>query len=112
MYQGKNIRMIRKKWGLSQPAFAELLGVKGQNVSTYETDAHFPQVPTLIKLEQLTGIPIYELYTRFVLPEEVPDQPLKVYEGSTESKASEVNEFMERFKKVEDFLKSKFPEEL
>lgn len=112
MYQGKNIRMIRKQWKMSQPEFAELLGVKGQNVSTYETDANYPQIPTLLKLEQLTGIPIYEIYTRFILPEEVPEKPLKVYEGSPEKQASEVNEFIERFKRIEDLLKTKFPDEL
>lgn len=59
-----SIKIFRTKNGLSQSALAELLGVCQQAVAQWETSKTLPRGETLIKLADLFGCSIDELYGR------------------------------------------------
>lgn len=75
MALGPNLAAIRRKWKIKQSDVAELLEVKPTQLSTYETGVAEPKIPVLIRLEEITGIPIYDLYTRLLDDTEIPDHP-------------------------------------
>lgn len=72
---GPNLKLIRKKWKINQTDFAEMLDVNPGKMSSYETSNAEPKIITLIRLEDITGIPIYDLYTRLLSEKEISDNP-------------------------------------
>jgi len=57
----KNIKKARLAAGLSQEELAEKLGVSAKTVSAYETGRAIPPSPTLIRIAEITEVPIDEL---------------------------------------------------
>jgi transcriptional regulator with XRE-family HTH domain len=76
MFLGSNIRLIRKKWGLSQEELGERLEVKGQSVSTYEKGTTEPRLQFLMKLSEMAGVSINDLCERPLRKKEIPEKPL------------------------------------
>lgn len=75
MYLGKNLKLIRKKWRLSQEDFANIFDVSNGSMHTYEIGRSEPKLKFLLRLYEVTGIPINEISTRFVKESEIPDNP-------------------------------------
>lgn len=79
MSLGKNLSLIRKIWNLEQADISALLGVNPNMISNYEKGKSYPRVPALLKYEEITGIPIYELCTTEIDINRIPGSPLKKY---------------------------------
>lgn len=71
-----NIRLIRKRWGLSQVEFAKLVGSERARISNAETAKNQPSSELLLRLEELTRIPIYTLLTERLRPSSVRKYPV------------------------------------
>ncbi len=74
---GRNIRTIRDRWRMDQGEFAPILQTSRQMVSKYEKGGHVPNVLALIKIEDLSGIPVKDLITREIEEDEIPINPLE-----------------------------------
>jgi transcriptional regulator with XRE-family HTH domain len=57
----KNIKKARVFSELSQKQLAKKLGVSDKTVSAYETGRAFPPTPTLVKIAEITKVPISEI---------------------------------------------------
>lgn len=102
---GPNLKLIRKKWKVNQTDFAELLGVNPGKLSSYETGTAEPKIITLIKLEDLSGIPIYDAYTRLLSSNEIPSQPYDTPPPRTKHRpadpAPEAEDYDQRLSRLE-----------
>ncbi|MEO1413516.1 MAG: hypothetical protein AAFW73_26810, partial [Bacteroidota bacterium] len=72
---------IRTRFGYSQERFAELFENKNRTkITTYEAGTK-PDLVFMMRLEELSQVPIYDILTREVLREEIPLTPnLGTYE--------------------------------
>lgn len=61
MNLGENIKNLRKRKGLSQEQFAEILGVSGQTVSKWELGSSTPDLEKLLLISQNFKISIDDL---------------------------------------------------
>ena len=52
---GKNIKLFRKEFKMTQSELAELIGVSMQAVSKWETDAGMPDISQIIPLARVLG---------------------------------------------------------
>ena len=57
---GKNIKKIRNIKGLSQQAFADLLGLTRGNISSYEEGRAEPKIETILKIANDFSIPVVD----------------------------------------------------
>lgn len=74
-YLSKNIKKVRVKWGYTQERFADLFNKMSRGkIATYEAGTN-PDVGFVIKLEELSGITVYEIYSRELLDVEIPTLP-------------------------------------
>lgn len=76
MCLGSNIRLIRKKWGLSQEELGKRFDLKGQSISTYEKGTAEPNINFLIQLSEMAGISINVLCLKHLEENEAPESPL------------------------------------
>ena len=58
---GENIKDLRKRRGLTQQAFAEVMGVSFQAVSSWERGITPPELGNLVAIAQFFGVPIDRL---------------------------------------------------
>ena len=58
---GKNIKLLRRRTGLTQSQFAESLGISVQDVSKWENGKAKPQVDMLKKLAIVFGVSVESL---------------------------------------------------
>lgn len=80
----EKILNLRKERGLSQEAFAEMLGVSRQSVSRWESGAAVPDIDKIILLSELFGVS-----TDYLLK---PDQPLSATEDESETNETDNSE--------------------
>lgn len=60
---GANVRAIRKNYQLTQEKLAELIGIEPANVSKMENGTHFPSLKTFVRLVDVLGLDISNLFT-------------------------------------------------
>ena len=71
----KNFTAIRKRWLLSQTAFADLLGTTRFVVGNIERGRNYPGYEIASKLETLSGFTLKDLSARELSPIEIPALP-------------------------------------
>lgn len=76
-----NIRLIRKKWRYNQAEFGEIFELNRGNINSYENGYTEPNISFMVKLAQMSGISVEELYTQHIDNENIPDAPLEGAEG-------------------------------
>lgn len=81
MELGNNIKQIRKRWRIKQEDFASLFNVKRASITNYERNINTPDVSFMIRLQDITGINIRDLYYKKLNPEDIPSRPLEFREG-------------------------------
>ncbi|MDO8466090.1 MAG: helix-turn-helix transcriptional regulator [Gallionella sp.] len=59
---GKRIRQLRKKFGLSQEKFAELIGIDPNSVSRIECGIHYPSLDTIEKIALILKAEMRDLF--------------------------------------------------
>lgn len=59
---GKRIRQMRKRSGLSQEKFAELIGIDPNSVSRIECGVHYPSLDTLEKITMILKVEMRDLF--------------------------------------------------
>ena len=74
---GKNVRKIRKKWGMDQATFAEFMETSKAMVSLYETGQNDPKIPFLVRICVLSNIDVHTMYDGEVLDRQIPKHPLQ-----------------------------------
>ena len=70
MYIKQNIKVLRKKTGLSQEALASKIGMSKANVSSYERGRVVPPLDIIIKLSKLFEVSIDDLVLKNLAVEE------------------------------------------
>jgi transcriptional regulator with XRE-family HTH domain len=63
IYFKENIRFLRKKKGITQGEFADMLAIKRSLVGSYEEGRGVPKLPVLEKMAELLGVTLDELLT-------------------------------------------------
>jgi len=53
-----NMKLARIKSGLSQSELADLIGVKSNIISRYETGVNYPSVETLLKISEELNVSV------------------------------------------------------
>lgn len=82
-YLAKNLDVIMSVWKMNQHEFAETIGLRYPAFNNYMNLRSFPQVPTLLTISDVTGIPM-DLYLRQLIPIHlIPERPLKPGEENT-----------------------------
>ena len=76
---GQNLKCLIEKWSFSQQDLEGLLYLGRGIVSGYIAGRGYARPATLIRLEELTGIPIYRWLKTPVLTHEIPAAPLEYY---------------------------------
>ena len=61
MYLHRNIRALRKRYGLSQEELAARVGLNRGNIASYENGAAEPKICNLLKLSQVFGVSVIDL---------------------------------------------------
>lgn len=56
------IKFYRKKLGLSQTALAQKIGVSQNTISSLECEIYDPRCSTALKLSQVFGVPVEEIF--------------------------------------------------
>lgn len=84
MYFAKNLRKLRKDFGLTQEELAKMLNLSKSNISKYENEELEPPLKTLIEIAKLFKTPIHELIG-------VPEIPI-----------SPRNDYINDFKKIDN----------
>ncbi len=59
---GSRIRQLRKKVGLSQEKFAELIGIDPNSVSRIECGKHYPSLDTIEKISLIFKVEMRDLF--------------------------------------------------
>ena len=59
---GERILEYRRKHGINQQKFGEMLGVTSQAVSKWERDVCCPDIPLLPELAEVLGVELRELF--------------------------------------------------
>lgn len=59
---GKRVRQLRKKNGLSQERFAELIGIDPNSVSRIECGVHYPSLDTIEKIALVLKLEMRDLF--------------------------------------------------
>lgn len=73
----ENIKLIRKqKWKLSQDRFAALLGSSRSKINSYENSGVEPSISFMVKLQQLCGIPVANIYKFTINLDKLPPEPM------------------------------------
>lgn len=91
---GFNLLALMERWGVNQAELQELFDLKKSIISNYIYGRSGPKVATLVKLESLTGIPMYAWLKERIPESLIPSQPLTEY-----SVLATLNELGERAKK-------------
>jgi transcriptional regulator with XRE-family HTH domain len=67
-FLSQNIRLLRRRMGLSQQDLAEKVGLNRGNIASYETGTAEPKICKLLRISKLLGVTTHDL-TRFDLAE-------------------------------------------
>lgn len=59
---GKRIKNLRRKGGLSQEQFAELISIDPNSVSRIECGVHYPSMETLEKISEVLKVELRDLF--------------------------------------------------
>ena len=78
------ILRLRREKGLSQEAFAEMLGVSRQSVSRWESGTVVPDIDKILLMSEIFGVT-----TDFLLKSDPENTPIEESSDSTESEASD-----------------------
>lgn len=70
-----NIAAIRRRWGMGQSAFGDLLKVSRNQVSNWERGRTTAPFEALLALQAATGIPVHRLSTEELPQESIPGRP-------------------------------------
>lgn len=73
----RNIKIIRKKWRMNQTEFGTLINASQFDISSYEKQKYEPKTSAVIRIEEMTGIPVARLYGQLIEADEVPVLPLQ-----------------------------------
>ena len=77
-----NILLLKKKWGITQEKLGDLLGLSQAVVSNIIKGRREIDAESLIRLEEISGIPARKLYRQQIDFEEITEHPLKTYQPS------------------------------
>ena len=69
---GINVREGRKRLGLTQEQFAEILGISVQSISAMENGVQFSYMDTYCKVSEALAIPLCSIF----MPQQTPDDDL------------------------------------
>lgn len=81
----RNIKIIRKKWRMNQTEFGTLINASQFDISSYEKKKYEPKTSAVIRIEEMTGIPVARLYGELIDTDEVPVLPLQSYTSDDDS---------------------------
>lgn len=73
-----NLRTVSERWNMFHYQLIEALGVEvgRTGVATYMAGRVMPPVGALLRLEEMTGIPVYDLLTKELGTDELPRAPI------------------------------------
>lgn len=77
---GQNLEKLIDRWGVQQQDMELWLNVGRGVVSGYINGRSLARPAALLRLEEMTGIPIYRWLKTGISPHEIPPEPLKSYE--------------------------------
>lgn len=75
-----NLKIIRGKWRLSQESFAQMMDGTRSIISNYEMGQSLPSLEFMLRLSNLTGIPVDFLFYKQLREEDLPEQFLQAEE--------------------------------
>ena len=76
----RNLKLIRKVWGLNQDDFGKLFNVTRGAINQYEVSRSEPRIWVIIELQILTGINAQDIYYSELNKDMIPKHPLSDYE--------------------------------
>lgn len=99
---GQNIRIYRKKAGLSQKELGEKLGVSQQHIAQYENGKRTPKLETIIKIASALDCEVSDIDENIVITHHVLHPPKLTPERLEQfKKDAEARELIERRKSGE-----------
>lgn len=72
-----NLKVIRKRWNMSQEDFAKKMQVNRGVIAQYEGDKNKPPLVFMLLLENLTGIAIKNIVETEIKKLDIPERPLR-----------------------------------
>ena len=69
MYSKNNIDFFRRRAKMTQGELAEKLGLSRQTISSYENGVSQPSFPVMIKLTEVLGVGLDDLFLKDLYPQ-------------------------------------------
>lgn len=110
MYLGKNIRILRKKAGLTQKELADKLGMTYSNIGRYENDGTMPPVNTLLELCELFSVNIDDIIHKDLTEGETSKEPWVVEEKGNKTLLKIIDRLEKQLSKLEKRIKQEDPD--
>lgn len=102
VYLGEQIRKYRKQKGYSQGKLAELLGVKRYTVDAWERNRSTPDEAMMIKIADVLGIQVDDLYGRQSFEDKQTLESLSEISNQADGITRRAKSFQIDFKTPED----------
>lgn len=99
MNQGERYQSFRKKKNLSQKEAASLLGIKPYQLANYETNRSEPSIRVLKDMSRLYKVSIDRLLNNSSL--QMTSEQQRIFEEEKEEYMKELEEVLDRLKKLE-----------
>lgn len=98
---GMQVRKARKKYQLTQEKLAELIGLEPANVSKMENGTHFPSLKTFVRLINVLGLDISNLFTgNFIIEDKALEKVLYDIKNFDEKEFQFLKEVIASMKKL------------
>ena len=96
---GIRVRHMRKKNGLSQEAFAELIGIDPNSVSRIECGVHYPSLDTLEKITIVLKVEMRDMFL-FSNKETVEEMRVFLIQTASEVGIEKLREMVRAVRKI------------
>jgi transcriptional regulator with XRE-family HTH domain len=96
----KNLRFLRKKRGISQLRFSEMIDISPNYLNAVENGKHFPSPEVIQQISDTLAVPFYQLFLEYPM-ETAPARPDNAIQELVQVKARVIKELDNLIQKYE-----------
>lgn len=105
-FLAQNIRLMRKRMGLSQHDLAEKVGLNRGNIASYESGTAEPKICKLLRISKLIGVNSHDMTRLDLSQDSALEQAMESYTAVEDSKTAMVEKRLQRVGEIDTVLQS------